>query len=193
MFNVAEQPWTLLTLAVIVLPIVLMLRRIFPDKKRPWLLLIPLLLAIGAFGLDFLIQTDTEKVKTVIKTAVDAAEQEDSLAIASVVAEDYRDSFHLNKKRLISHCKNRLAGPVIEKNVLRIAEMDIGPNQATITFTVNVLFDEQSYLSEFVRLMLIKMEVRLHKQPDQQWLITRAEILAINRQPAGWTQIKLAR
>ncbi len=103
MFNVVEQPWTLLTLAVIVLLVVLMLQRIFSDKKRWWLLLIPLLLAIAALGLDFLIQTDTEKIKTVIKTAIAAAEQEDSVTIASVVAENYRDSFHINKKRLIHH------------------------------------------------------------------------------------------
>ena len=57
-------------------------------------------------------------------------------------------------------------------------------------FVDRILFDEKSLVSDFVRIMLIKAEIRLQKQPDGNWLITRTEILAMNNQPAKWQDVK---
>ncbi|GAI46979.1 unnamed protein product, partial [marine sediment metagenome] len=78
MFDFFEQPWTLLITAILVLLVVLMLRRIFPGKKHWGQWLLPLFLAALAFGLDYLVQTDLEKINAVISTAVKAVEQENS-------------------------------------------------------------------------------------------------------------------
>ncbi|GAI54401.1 unnamed protein product, partial [marine sediment metagenome] len=56
MFDTFEHPWGLLTLAVVTLFILLMFRRIFPEKRHWWQWLLPAFLIAAAFGLDALVQ-----------------------------------------------------------------------------------------------------------------------------------------
>jgi hypothetical protein len=37
--------------------------------------------------------------------------------------------------------------------------------------------------------VLVKVEIDLKKTLDEQWLITRTEILAINNQPTKWSNV----
>jgi len=190
MFNIFEQPWILLITAVIVLLVILLLGRIWPDKKRWWQWFIPVLFSGAAFGLDFLVQTDFEKIEAVIRTGVKAVEREDCSALEAIICADYRDSYHGSKAALMYHCQTRLAEPLVEKNTKRTISVEISPPAATVIFTVRTLFDKNSYVyQEFKREMFTKLRLELRKQA-QDWLIYRAEILALDRQPAGWRDIR---
>jgi hypothetical protein len=185
MFNIFEQPWTVLIIAVIALIVMLL-----AAKKSWWQLVVPLLFVAAAFGLDFLVQTDREKIEAVIRTAVKAVEQEDCSAIEAIISADYRDSYHASKAALMYHCRSRLAEPVVEKNIKRTISVEISPPTATVIFTVRTLFDKNSYIyQEFKREMFTKLRLEFQKQA-QDWLICRAEILALDRQPAGWRDIR---
>ena len=190
MFNIFEHPWGLLTIAAIVSLILLVLRRLSQAKHfwRFWLL--PALLVLAAFGADALVQTDREKIKDVISTAVKAVEQERPDIIDKIIAPDYSDSYHTKKNRLMGRCKSWLSEPLVEKNIKRILDMQITPPTAAVTFTVRTIFDEESIISEtYKREIFFKLKVHLKKQPDNSWLINRAEILEIDRIPASWKDI----
>jgi len=190
MFNIFEHPWGLITVAIITFLVLLMVRKIFPEKRHWWQLTLPALLVLAAFGFDFLVETDLEKIKTVISTAAKAVEKENPDAIEPIIADNYSDSFHNTKANLLSHCRIRLAEPLIEKNIARIVEMDISPPAATVTFTVRTLFDEKSHIyQDFKRQIFTKLKLNLQKQPDNNWRINQAEILEIDRQPANWKNI----
>ena len=189
--------------AIITLLIVLMVRRIFPEKWHWWQLMLPALLIAAGFALDYLVQTDTEKINAVINVAVKAVEEEDPDAIEAILADNYRDSYHRTKRTLMSHCRTRLSAPLVEKNIKRIVSIEVSPSPspspsegrgspptAAAIFTVRILFDKQSYVYQgFKSQMLIKMKLDLQKQHDT-WLISRAEMLEIDRQPAGWQHIR---
>jgi hypothetical protein len=190
MSNIFEQPWTLLIAAMLVLIVLLIVRAVLPAKRHWWQWLVPVFIAAAAFGLDLLVQTDIEKIRSVINTASKAVEEENPAAIEPLISPDYSDSYHITKTRLISHCRAHLAEPLIEKNITRISEIDIQGTKATALFTVRIVFDKRSYVyQEFKQLMLIKLQAQLQKQPDGGWLISRAEIVAIDRQPAKWQHI----
>lgn len=190
MSNIFEQPWLLLIAAVLLLIVLLIVRAVLPEKRHWWQWFVPLLIAAAAFGLDFLVQTDIEKITEVIKTASKAVEEENPAAIEPIISPDYSDSYHITKTRLISHCRARLAEPLIEKNITRISEINIQGSKATALFTVRIVFDKRSYIYQsFKQLMLIKIQAELQKQADGEWLISRAEILTIDRQPAKWKHI----
>ena len=193
MWNVFEQPWTLLAAAVFVLLVALMFRSIFPEKRHRWQLALPIFIALVAFGLDFFIQTDAEKIKTVIHKGVKAVEQENPDAIEPIISDNYHDSYHNTKGGLVTHFKAILVEPLVKKNIARIVQMEISPPKATVVLTVRIIFDKQSFVYQsFKPLMLTKVKLDLQKEPDNRWLITRAEILEIDLQPAKWQDITRA-
>lgn len=192
MLNVFGQPFSLLIAAAITLFVVLILRKIFPEKHhwRRWLL--PVSLAVAAFGLDFLVQTNTEKIKAVIKTATKAVEEENPDVIETLISANYRDSHHRTKEDFMYNCRTKLAGPLVEKNITRIGSIDIQGQTANAIFTVRTVFDKRGFMYDFKRLMLTKVKIDLQKETDKSWLINRVEILEIDMRPANWKDIKVS-
>jgi len=192
MFQVSENPWGLLIIAAVAALILLIIRSVSPDKCRWWQWFLPLLIAATAFGLDYFIQTDTEKVKLLIKTVAMAVEEENPDAIEQLISPYYRDSFHPSKQHLMSHCRRTLSGPLVEENIIRTGKIEFSSPKTTAkaTFTVRIRFDQESYIYDFKREMFTKVELNLQKEPDSRWLISRAEILAVDLQQAGWKDIK---
>jgi hypothetical protein len=193
MFNFFEHPWGLIIIAIITFFVVLIFRSISPEKRRWWQWLLPAFLVIAAFGLDSLVETDLEKINAVIDKGVKAVEDEDPDSIEQIIADNYSDSYHRTKRALMLHCRAQLSEPLIERNVKRIISINIQPPEATAIFTVRILFDKRSYVYQsFKTQMLIKLQVDLQKQPDNQWLINRAELLAIDLHPADWKNTEQA-
>ncbi len=191
MSNFFEQPWTLAGVAIIVLFFMLIWRKVVPGKQHRWQLVLPLLIAIVGFSLDVLVATDAEKIRTAIKAAVKAVEEENPDAIEPLISDDYRDSNHNSKSSLMQHGRRRLSKPLVEENIARIIELDLHPPNAKVILTVRVVFDKQSDLYQsFTNQMFTKLEVNLQKSKDNYWLISRAEILEVNRQPAKWDYIR---
>jgi len=191
MLNIFEQPWTLLIAAVATLPVLLMVRSIFPEKRHWWQLALPPLLAVAAFGLDLFVQTDLEKINVLIDTGIKAAKEENPNAIDAVISANYHDSYHNTKKDLMDYCRALFSQPLIEKNKKLALAIEISPPTATATFTVLTRFDKQSYVYQsFKSQMLVKVQINLQKQPDKSWLINRAEILELDRQPVNWKNIE---
>ncbi len=190
MFDIFEQPWTLLIIAILVLPVVLMLRRIFPEKRYWGQWLLPAFLIASAFGFDLLVKTDLEKINAVINTAVKAVEQENPDAIEAIISDNYRDSYHNTKRDLMYHCRAKLSEPLVEKNKKRPPIIEISSPKATVTLTVIIHFDKQSYVYQDIRLMWAKVKLDLQKEQDKRWLINRVEILEINMRRANWRDIR---
>jgi hypothetical protein len=191
MFNFFEHPWGLIAIAVVASLVLLMFRSIYPEKRRWWQWLIPVIIALAAFGLDFLVHTDLEKINAVINKGVKAVEDENPDAIEMIIADNYSDSYHSSKSVLMAHCREILSEPLIEKNIKRTVSIDIQPPKAVIIFTVRILFDKQSYVYQsFKSQMLTEVQADLQKHPDNQWLINRVELLKIDFQPADWKFIE---
>ncbi len=151
----------------------------------------PVAIAAAAIGLDRLVETDTEKIQKVIYTATKAVEEENITAIDKLIAENYNDSYHKTKKQLMSHCKDKLAEPFAEKNIARIVSIEKSSPKATVLFTVRVIFDKRSYLSQMYKQEIFtKVKAELEKKPDSQWLISSIEILELDRLPTSWQGIQ---
>jgi len=191
MSNIFEQPWTLLIVAIIVLLVMLMLRRILPEKRHWGQWLLPAFLAVAAFGFDLLVKTDLEKINAVINTVIKAVEQENSDAIEAIISANYRDSYHNTKRDLMRHCRSKLSEPLVEKNKKRPPIIEISPPNATVTLTVIIHFDKQSSVYQDIqRLIQTKSKINLQKQQDGRWLINGVEILEINMQRVSWRDIR---
>lgn len=189
MLNIFQQPWTLLAIAIIALVVLIKLRNSLRPKKFLSLLAVPAILAVTAFALDHFVQTDMEKIAAVITTFENAIKNENPSAIGPLVAENYRDSFHKTKNRLIGHLNRRLSKPFAEKVITSILEKNIVGDTAELTLTARIVFDERNYLYQnYKPIIFVKFEMQLQKQPDKNWLITKAELVELDRRPFRWKQ-----
>ncbi len=191
MFDFFEQPYTLIGAAILVLFGILTFRSVLPEKRRWWQLLLPVFVAVSAFGLDMLVQTDLEKINSVINTIIKAVEGEDCNAIEAIIAEDYRDSYHNTKRHLLTHCRQRLTPSLIEKNKKRACRVELSPPNAIATLFMLTTFDKNSSISvNYKSTLFLKIELHFQKHLDKTWLINRVEILELDRQPANWSHIR---
>lgn len=189
MWNIFEYPWTLLLTAFFIALCISILRSIFQNKYR-WWYIAPVLLVIASFGIDFIIQTDLEKINKVVNTGIAAAEEENSDIIATITSDNYHDSHHNTKTDLISYCRVLLSEPLIEKNTRIDSAIEISAPNATATVVVLTLFDEQSFIYEYKPYQLTQVRLTLQKTNDKNWFINRAEILEIDRKTVNWKHIK---
>jgi hypothetical protein len=191
MLNIFEQPWTLVGASVVVLLVMLTIRSVLPEKRRWWQLLIPAAIAIGGFGLDFLVQTDLEKINSLLDTGTKAVEEEDCGSIAAIIADNYSDSFHATKSDLIAHCQKELSSTGIEKGKKRACLVELSPPTATATLFVTIRFSKDSYVAQnYKSTISVKAKLNLEKQLDKNWLITRTEILEIDRIEFNWRKVR---
>ena len=191
MFNFFEQPWTLLGAAVLVLLGMLTFRGVLPEKRCWWQLLVPALVVAAAFGLDFAVETDLEKINAVINTGIEAVEEEDLVAIEAIIAEDYHDSHHNTKTDLMRHCRTQLSQSLVEKNKKRACLVQLSAPTATATLFATIFFEKNSYIAaNYKAWLMVQARLSLQKQPDKTWLINGVEIIELDRQPVNWSQIK---
>ncbi len=189
MFNFYEQPWTLLSLAIIGLLVMLMIRRILPDKRRWWQLALPLFIAALGFSLDYFVQTDQEKINAVLMKSAKAVETHNPGAIAPLITEDYKDSFHRTKRSLLLDCQTWFSEPLVYEAIIREVSIEITPPKATKVFTARVIIDKRSYVYEYRPLVFTKVKMDFKKQ-NSDWFITNIEILEIDNQPFKWGLIR---
>ena len=191
MLEIFDKPWTLACAAVLVLFGMLTFRSFCPEKRRWWQLLIPVFLIAAAFGMDMLVQTDTEKINSVINTVIKAIQQEDCSTIGAVIANNYSDSYHSTKKHFLDRCRRELSKPLVDKGKKTGLLIDISDSNATATLFAVIIFDKNSYISQnYKSFLLVKARLSLRKQPDKRWLINRIEILELDRQPTSWNRIR---
>lgn len=188
--NIFEQPWTLLITAFIALIILAIIRSFLPNKCQLWLFLIPVLISAAAFGLDYILETDREKIISVIEEGITAVEKERPGIIEGIISDKYHDSFHRDKERLMLHCKSVLSKPLVEKNIKTILSTEILPPEATVLLMVRTIFDKRSFIYGNIKQLFIKARVELRKDATKNWLIEKTEIIEINRHPANWKDIQ---
>lgn len=191
MFDFFEQPYTLIGAAVIVLFVVFTYRSVIPEKRHWWQFLIPVFVAAAGIGLDMLVETDLEKINSIISTVIQAVQEEDCDSLEAFIAEDYSDSYHKTKRELMIHCRRKLTPPLVYKNKKTSCLVELSPPKAKATLFMTTTFDKSSYVSQnYKPFIFFKVELRFEKQPDKTWLISRSELLEIDKQPAKWNDIR---
>lgn len=189
MWNIFEQPWTLLITAAASALIIAVVLVFVNWKYKSLLWLVPLLIAASAFIFDYAVDTDQEKITKTINAAVKAVEEENCDALAACVAEDYKDSIHRDKAALMLRCRSVLRPPLVYNIIDSILNVQINGSSAEVELLNRILFDEKSDAAYMTNAVVVKIKINLQKQPDGDWLITNTEILTVNGQPAQWDNI----
>jgi hypothetical protein len=192
MWNLFEQPWTLVGAAIIVLLGVGTYRSVWPEGRRRWQWLLPVGVAALGFGLDAAVATNLEKINGVLHASIKAAVNEDCVTLGRLIAPNYEDSVHKSKEALLELCRARLVPPAVQRITVIGKAIAITSPDATITLTMRVRLEPKSYWVRAYQTSaaLVKAQIWLHKQTDGDWLVTRIEVLEVDTMPANWGMAK---
>jgi|WetSurMetagenome_2_1015567.scaffolds.fasta_scaffold150742_2 hypothetical protein len=190
MFDFAEQPWTLLGISVIVLFGVMTYRSVVPEKRHGWQWLIPLITASAALGTDSFIQTDRERIVSVIDAGIQAVEAKSFNDASSYISDDYRDSFHKSKEQLIDHAQRQLDMNMVEKCKKTNSLITVSGNKAQVNLFMTITLNKNSSaVREYnIPFFQLKLDIDLVKQNDK-WLIECIELRSVNQTAIRWNQI----
>ena len=187
MTNIFQTPWLLLSISLVSLIVVTIVRRNSPEKSLWWLLLLPLVMAILAFGLDYFIKTDFEKVKHTIKCARNAIVAEDADALAMTLSPKYSNRSHKSGKQLVNFMRSFFTTTQINKAPQRGGKIVIdNATTATAENTYRVHVEPNSAYTQAATIYFVKVKLHLTKNADAQWLITGCELMELNSQPFHW-------
>jgi hypothetical protein len=184
--HILESPWPLLTVAIILLAIVVVVRQTWPYKRRWWQLLLPLILAVAAVGLDRFVETDYEKIESVIDTGIRAVIAQDLGQIDRIISPDYADSARRSKAGLMAFCGDLLSQPLAERIKKLQEQINVSGQQANAEVSVRVHLQQQNVYATAGTLMFVKMKLYFAQVPYGKWLISRVEVITVNNQPLNW-------
>jgi len=191
--NPLENYWGALIAAGVLFLLLVILRLFRPRMHRLTIFAPPLIVIAAGFALDHFVATDKERIRSFLVMLSEAVEAENTTAISAMICRGYSDSFHKNKESLMRHCSRRLQKPLVEKNVFTIISMQLAGNRADVTVSGRTILEEQSYAARnYKRLFFSKVNLELHRREDDRWCLQRAELLELDRHPAGWRTIGTA-
>ena len=188
MFNIFQQPWVLLIVSFVLLVIVYIIRTSYPEKERWWFLLIPVFAVILAFGLDYLVKTDHEKVKGVLEDIITATMNKDVDAIDELIAEDYHDRHHPTKQSIMNTCKFVVARHNIKSITMAQRNIIIDGPEANVELSVILRMDTSKTAMPTPELNSAKLKLTITKKTDQSWVIQSTQLVEVNKNPVNWSR-----
>ena len=187
MLNIFENCWLLLTLAGIAFVAASIVRQEKPEwGMKP--LLVPLLLAVLAFGLDYAVTTDDEAVSAIVPACKRAAIAGDPDTIMEYISPNYNDRNHANKAELHSMVRHVITGSSIKKVRTQSHLINVREDDAESELGIAVHLNTDSRYAAYGTFFLVEMKFEYEKI-DGKWYIRRMDLQSVNTQPMNWGDV----
>jgi hypothetical protein len=148
------------------------------------------MIAISAFAIDKVVQTDRESINSIIKGCIIASKNEDADTIDTFIASDYHDSQHLSKLEIMIFCRAIFSEPAVKRFIKVNQSIEISSSNATALIKGFLFFEKESrFYKELKPAMAVKLELGLKKYTAEEWQINRVEILEIDNQAIDWDNL----
>ena len=182
MYNIYETPWLLFSASIFVLIAVVTFRRISPDKCRFWQLIIPFALMASAFGIDYFVSTDYEKIELTIKQGVRSAVDADMDLLSPIISPDYSDNRYISKQDLLNSLGKLTTMANIRRIKIRQNFITLANAKASSEMRITVFMQPESEYAPANSLMFIELELEFEKRRDD-WLIRSIRVVSLNDDP----------
>lgn len=175
-----ESPKILLIAAVAVFVVVSLFRTFLPDKRKWWQLLLPIVVLLSAFIVDYSVQTDNEAIKETVYTTRKSIETRNLPMLRNTVSKDYKDERNGDFDSLMAAFTAHFREPFIRKITFRNLEITTDSTTATVKAVAICKFDDRSsFASDIAGVLFLGGNAKLKKVGDK-WLITDVQIEKVN-------------
>ena len=187
MWNVFENCWLMLTLAGIAFVAASIVRQEKPEwGYKP--LLIPVLLAALAFGLDYAFTTDYEAVSGIVPACKRAAVEGDAGRIMGFISPNYSDRNHRNRDAFRQRVQNTITGSSIKKIITKSHPVEIDGDQAQSKLGIAVILNNDSQYAAYGTYYPVEMKFEYEKIA-KKWYIRSMDLTSVNNQSMNWGAI----
>ncbi|MBN1787658.1 MAG: hypothetical protein JW806_04620 [Sedimentisphaerales bacterium] len=191
MWNPYEYPFLGAVIAVAVMIILWLFGIFWPEKRRRWHPVIPLVILAAALALTFFAQTTKEKITAAIKQGAKSFETQNIELFAQIVADDYGDTSNKSKENLLKYCQSVFPRAQVEKITFYGKEFDITGDRATFTVKALIKFGANSPVAQMGKeYLLLKGKFYFRRTSDKRWLIYNSEVLEIDKKAFNWQRLK---
>lgn len=185
-FNVLEQPWAWAAVGVWLFFGFWMAGHFWLLKITRKHLLIGPVVVLLAFGLDWLVTTDREKIETVVAKIARATKEEDAEEIIRHIGAGYAGQLGASREVFASYCRMTFKRPQIEDHLSVKHEVQLDKDRATVQIVAFSQLDKRSQWAAAMGSAKTVWEVRLTKQADKNWKIVWIDILEFNNEKVDW-------
>ena len=187
MWNIFENSWLLLTLAGITLVAASLVRQEKPEwGYKP--MLIPLFLAILAFGLDTAFTTDYEAVSGIVPACKRAAVEADPDGVMKFISPNYTDKNHRDKAAFNRRVRSTITGSSIKKIRTQSHIVSIEGTKAQSELKVVVHLNDDSQYAAYGTFFLVEIKFEYEKIAEN-WYIRRMDLTSVNNQSMNWIDV----
>jgi len=187
MWNIFENSWLLVILTIIAWIVASVVRQEKPEwGYKP--LLVPLLLAVLAFGLDYAVTTDYEAVSSIVPACKRAAVAGNPARIMELISPNYTDRYHKDKAAIEGRVRHTITGSSIDKIRTKSHNITVDGRQAESELSVAVHLNSDSRYAEYGVFYLVEMKFEYEKIAGK-WYIRRMELTSVNNQPMDWPAV----
>jgi hypothetical protein len=190
MWNVFEHPWTGLAIAIVAINVMAVVRWFVP-LERKWLFIPPAAIAVLAFALCYLVETDREKAQRVFSMAVKAVREQKPDAMEKLIAPEYSDPAHPTKKDFVRSWQVWLGEVRLDNVRTSNVVYDMGEDKATVTFNWLLRFGKQPGTFDYMSGSILygRAELQIGRSSGERWLIQSSELLELMGRPTSWRRV----
>ena len=188
--NIFETPWLLLMISAVVWMVISIVALMKGMENRRWRLLLPLAGVLVAFGVDYFIKTDYEKIDSLVTILTDSAVEGDLSQLETIISADYSDAKNKSKRHLLAFCTPIYGRGQIQKINRKYFDINVTRPKAKCDLDMVVILDPES--SYAMAGYIVSLETRLHlsRSDDGMWQIVSSEILKANNYDVSWKSVR---
>ena len=189
MDGIFQSPWVLIWVSVVVWLVAAIIRVTFPEKKRWWHMVVAVFIFAAAFGADHFVQTDREKIDSLIDRGIEATVAADVEAIGAIIADDYADRVHRSKADFIGTCRRYFRKPVAESIKRSYYKVTINGTSAVVDMNAVVHLAGQNTEMPTIQIIPVKLKIECRRTGEKEWVVSSADLIEMNNNPVNWNDI----
>jgi len=189
MYGIFQSPWVLIWVSVGIWLAAAIVHITSPVRKRRWHMIAALVVFAAAFGIDYSVKTDREKIDSLIDRGIEATVVADVEAIGSIIADDYVDRVHRSKAEFMGKCRRSLKRAVAESIRPMYYNVSVDGTSAVVDMSAMVhLLPHNSPVPE-VQIVPVKLRIECKRYAENEWKVSSADLVEVNGTVVNWNGI----
>ncbi len=181
-----ESPILLIIVSVALFCVITLFRNFMPEKRRWWQFVIPAVVFVAAFAVDYFVETDREKVRARILEARAAVLSQQPQVIIGMLDTDYQGQHGYNREAVAKKCRQYFSRPFAKKIRINYNEITVDGNKAQSILNTTVHFEESTEAGQYFTLAVIEAKIDFIRHGDT-WFVRNVHIEKVNnKEPPRW-------